>query len=806
VNRILSDLRYAMRRLLQRPGFALAVVLTLALGLGAACLYVAVLDAVLLRPVPYADAERLTYVWETDAHNASSREGVSWPDLRDWRVAAQSFDGLSAYMRQSLTIAESEGEPERVVVFAATADLLPMLGVHAEIGRVFQPGDDLAQAAPVVVLSHALWMGRYGGDPRILGKTVQLDGVAHEVIGVLPELSAAPLAPQAWIPLQRALDRFVEERGVHTLTVIARLRTGVSIQLAQQEMDSLTARLESQYPQENVGRGARVENMHDYAVRDVRRPLELLGGVFALLLLIATVNVASLLLARGSARRRELAVRSAIGAPRARIAQQLATEGMLLGLLGGAAAIALVPLALAAFRAWGPADLFDVSMLRPGATVGWLGMGFAVLFGAFAASVPLLPLLRANLPESLRGTGLQHLAYGSSGRRALVAVQVALAMTLALCSGLLLRGFWEMTQIRTGLVSERAIALSFTLPRAQFPMPPLSEYPHWPAATQLFDRVLEQVRGVDGVRAAALGHAAPLRKSWTTRVRRTDAVDPEAQRDEWEMRPVSPGYFSTLGIPLLRGRDLQSTDREGAALVALINEAAARRYFPGEDPVGKHVVLWDKEREVIGVTGDVRSIAPNEAAAPALFPPLAQTPFGADTLVVRSTGEPLALLPALRDAVHRAQPELALFNVSTLDQEVQNAFGGMRFGTGLVTIFALVALALAAVGVFGIVALEVAQRSAEIGLRVALGARRRDVLRLALGRTFGTVALGAAAGGVLTLFAGQLLQSLLFGVSAHDPLALAGSVAALFAIALCASALPARRALRIEPMVVLRGD
>jgi len=238
----------------------------------------------------------------------------------------------------------------------------------------------------------------------------------------------------------------------------------------------------------------------------------------------------------------------------------------------------------------------------------------------------------------------------------------------------------------------------------------------------------------------------------------------------------------------------------------LINEAAARRYFPGEDPVGKHVVLWDKEREVIGVTGDVRSIAPNEAAAPALFPPLAQTPFGADTLVVRSSGEPLALLPALRDAVHRAQPELALFNVSTLDQEVQNAFGGMRFGTGLVTIFALVALALAAVGVFGIVALEVAQRSAEIGLRVALGARRRDVLRLALGRTFGTVALGAVVGGVLTLFAGQLLQSLLFGVSAHDPLALAGSVAALFAIALCASVLPARRALRIEPMVVLRGD
>jgi putative ABC transport system permease protein len=806
MNRILSDLRYAMRRLLQRPAFALSVVMTLALGLGAACLYGDVVDAVLLRPVPYADAQRLVYVWETDAHNASSREGVSWPDLRDWRAAVQSFDALGAYMRQSLTIAESEGEPERVVVFAATADLLPMLGVRAEIGRVFQPGDDLAQAAPVVVLSHALWRGRYGADPRILGKTVQLDGVPHEVIGVLPEQPGAPLAPQAWTPVQRALDHFVEERGVHTLTVIAHLRDGVSVAHAQQEMDALSARLEARYPQENTGRGARVEDMHAYAVRDVRRPLELLGGVFALLLLIAAVNVASLLLAQGGARHRELAVRSAIGAPRARIARQLATEGMLLGLFGGVAGIALVPLALAAFRAWGPADLLDISLMRPDAVLGWTGVAVAVLFGALAASVPLLPLLRASLPESLRGTGLQHLAYGSSGRRALVAVQVALAMALALCSGLLLRGFWEMTQLRTGLVSERAIALSFSLPRAQFPMPPLSEYPHWPAVTQAFDRMLEQVRGVEGVRAAALGHAAPLHTSWTTHVRRADAVDPDALRDEWEMRPVSPGYFSTLGIPLLRGRDLQAADREGAALVVLINEAAARRYFPGEDPLGKHLVLWDKEREVIGVTGDVRSIAPSAAAAPAVFPPLAQTPFTGVTLVVRSSGEPLTLLPALREAIHRAQPDLALFNVATLDQQVQNAFGGMRFGTGVVTAFALVALALAAVGVFGIVALEVAQRAAEIGLRVALGARRRDVLRLALGRTFATVTLGALAGGVLTLFAGHVLQSVLFGVSAHDPLALAGSLAALFAIALFASVLPVRRALRIEPIEALRHE
>ena len=802
---VLADLRYATRRVLSRPGFSLAVVLTLAMGIGAACLYADIADAVLRRPVPYADPQRLAYVWETDAHNASSREGVSWPDLRDWRAAAQSFDTLAAYMRLSLTIAETEGEPERVVVFAASADLLPMLGVRAQLGRVFAPGDDVAQGAPVTVLSHALWVRRYGADPRILGKTVQLDGVAHEVVGVLPDLPGAPLAPQAWVPLQRALDHFVEERGVHTLTVVAHLAGGATIAQAQQEMDALAARLEHEHPNENAGRGARVEDMHEYAVRDVRRPLQLLGGVFALLLLIAAVNVTSLLLGQAGTRRRELAVRGAIGARRARIARQLAIEGGLLGLLGGVTGIALVPLVLAAFRAWGPADLLDIAVLRPEAAFSGVAIAVATAFGAVAAAVPLLPLLRAPLEQSLRGTGLQHLAYGGRGRRALVAVQVALAMALALCSGLLLRGFWEMTQVRTGLVGEGVVELSFSLPRAQYPMPPLSEYPHWPAVTQVYDRLLEQVRGVSGVRAAALGHAPPLHRSWTTRVHRADSVDAAVMRDEWEMRPVSPGYFSTLGIPL-RGRDLADGDREGAPLAVLINEAAARRYFPGEDPLGKFVVLWDKPREVIGVVGDVRSIAPGEAAAPSIFPPLAQTPFGGVTLVVRSNGDPLALLPALRAAIHRAEPELAPYNVATLDQEVHNALGGMRFGTGVVTVFALVALALAAVGVFGIVALEVAQRSAELGLRIALGARRRDILRLALGRTLRTIALGALAGGVLTVGAGHLLSTALFGVSAHDPLALAASSAVLFAIALIACLLPARRALRIEPMLVLRRE
>jgi putative ABC transport system permease protein len=806
MNRFIVDLRYAVRRLFAHLGFALGVILTLALGTGAACLYFNVVDAVLLRSVPYSDAQRLVYIWETDAHNATSRESVSWPDLRDWRQQAKSFDSLAGYTRQSLSLTETGSEPERIVAFAAGAELLPMLGVKAQFGRLIQTSDDLPQAAPVVVLSQELWQRRYAGDPNIVGKIVQLDGIAHEVVGVLPPSPGAPLKPAAWTPLQRALSNFVEERGVHTLTTIGRLRTGVSAAQAQQEMDAIAARLDAQYPNDNVGRGARVEDMHDYAVRDLRQPLLLLGGVFALLLLIAAVNVASLLLARASTRRQELAVRSAIGAGRPRIVSQLATEGALLGALGGCCGLLLTQLALVAFRAYGPADILDGSVLHVDASVVLFGVVLSVLLGTIASTLPSLSLLRAGALESLRGGGMRQSQSGSGTRRALVGVQLALAMSLALASGLLLRSFWQMTQIQTGLVSEQTLALSFSLPQAKYPMPAQTEYPRWPAAIQFYERLLEQVRGIDGVSSAAIGHARPLRSNWTTRVKRVDSTDPSADKDEWEMRPVSPGYFSTLGVPLLLGRDVSATDRLEGPAVLLINSAAARRYFPGENPVGKQVLLWSKPREIIGVVGDVRSLSPNAAAAPSMFPPLTQTPFGDITLVVKTRNDPLALLPALRSAIWRVQPDLALFNISTLDQEVQTALGGARFGTGIVAAFALLALALSAIGVFGIVALEVGQRSAEIGLRLALGAQTRHVLRLAMARTLGVVAIGALAGTALVLFAGRLLQGILYGVSANDPVTLVASIAVLFLVAVAASAIPARRALRIDPMVALRRE
>jgi predicted permease len=447
----------------------------------------------------------------------------------------------------------------------------------------------------------------------------------------------------------------------------------------------------------------------------------------------------------------------------------------------------------------------DVSILHLDGRIVVSGIALSAVSCAIAATLPLLPLLRGDSLESLRGGRLQHRS-GYRARRVLVGVQVALAMALALGSGLLLRSFWQMAHVPTGLIGERVLAASFSLPEAQFPMPPSTEYPRWPAATQFYDRLLQQIRGVEGVHSAALGHARPLRRSWTTRMHRADSTDPQAANDEWEMRPVSPGYFSTLGIPLLRGRDLNATDRSDSAPVLLINDATARRYFPGEDPIGKQIVLWNVPREIVGVVGDVRSLSPNEEAAPSAFPPLSQAPFGDVTLVVKTDADPLTLLPALRTAIRRAQPDLALFNVSTLDQEVQSARGGARFGTGIVAAFALLALALSAVGVFGIVALEVGQRSAEIGLRLALGAQARDVLHLALSRTLRIVAIGAIAGCALILSAGRVLQGVLHGTSAADPIALAASVVVMFLVALFASAIPARRALRVDPVVALRHE
>ncbi|MEO8458904.1 MAG: ABC transporter permease [Dokdonella sp.] len=807
MTRIIIDLHYALRRLLANPGFSTAVIMTMALGVGAGCLYLNVVDSVLLRPPPYRDSQRLVYVWETDAHNASSREGVSWPDLRDWRQQARSFDAMAGYTRQSLSLTEIGADPERVVGFAASADLFPLLGLRAQIGRLLETSDDVPNAAPVAVLSQELWQRRFAADPHVIGKIIQFDGTAHEIIGVLPALPAAPLNPAVWVSLQRALGGFVEERGVHTLTTIARLRDGTTAEQAQQEMDAIAARLDALYPADNVGRGARVEGMHDFAIRDLRQPLLMLGGVFALLMLIAAVNVASLMLAHASTRRRELAVRTAIGAVRARIVAQLAIEGLMIGTLAGCAGLLLTWISLAAVRAWIPTEVIDGALLHLDHRVVLSGIGLSVLLSVIATILPLLSLLRAGTLENLRGGGLQGQGKSSlRARRALVGVQVALAMALVVTSGLLLHSFWLMTQIRTGLVSEQTLALSIRLPQAQYPMPPLTEYPHWPAVTQFYDRLLDQLHGVVGVQAVALGHAPPLSKSWTTQVRRTDATDPQAAKDEWEMRPVSPGYFAALGIPLLRGRELSSADRAESAPVLLINEAAARRYFPGEDPVGKHVLLWKKSREVIGVVGDVRSLSPNEAAAPSVFPPLVQAPFQDITIVVRTDHDPLALLPALRTAIWRAQPNLALFSVSTLDQEVQTALGGTSFGTGVVAAFAVLALILSAIGVFGMVALEVGQRTAEIGLRLALGARGLDVLRLSTLRTLTVVAFGAIAGSILVLFAGRLLQSVLYGVSAYDPATWLTSVVVLFLVALVASVIPARRALRIDPMVALRHE
>jgi putative ABC transport system permease protein len=798
------DLRHAMRRLAVQPGFAAAIMLTLALAIGAACLYLDVVDAVLLRPAPYADPQRLVYVWETDAHNATSRESVSWPDFRDWRQQTGSFSEIAGYTRESLSLTAADSEPERIATFATTSNLFSMLGVHAQLGRLLKESDDVAQAAPVVVLSNELWQRRFGGSPGVIGTMAQLDGIAHEVVGVLPALPGAPLQPAAWTPLQRALGGFAEERGVHTLTAIARLRDDKSPAQAQQEMDAVAARLDSLYPNDNVGRGARVETLHDYAVRDVRDPLLLLGGVFLLLMLVAVANVANLLLARASTRRQELAVRTAIGAGRVRLVRQLAVEGALLGALGGCGGVLLTYLALLGLRAFGPADLLDLASFHLGARIIITDIATAA---ALCAASAVLPLLRMDISDCLRGNGLRAQTRNANRTRlGLVGVQVAFATLLALTSGLLLHSFWQLTRTQTGLVSENAIAFSVSLPKAQFPMPPSETYPLWPAATQFYDRVLAQVRGVDGVRAAALSHARPLRRNWTTRVHRADIDDPQSLNDEWEMRPVSPGYFSTLGIALLRGRDVDAQDTQAAPLALLINDAAARRYFAGEDPVGKQVLLWNKPRIVIGVVGDVRSLAPNEAALPAMFPPLAQTPFGDVTLVVRTERDPLQMIAALRSAIWRAQGDLALFNIATLDQEIWNAQGGARFGTGTVAAFALLALVLAAIGIFGVVAIEVSQRTAEIGLRLALGARAADVLALTLRRILGVVLLGAGAATIMLLLGGGMLRSVLNGVSATDPLAIAVALCVLLAVVLFAAGMPARRALRVDPMRALRYE
>ena len=805
----MHDFRFAVRSLLKSPGFAAATILTLAIAIGANTAMFSILYAVVLQPLAFREPDRVVRVWQTDVHNDSFREGASSPDLADWKQQQRVFSAMAGVTGRTLNLTEPNAETERVLMFGVSHDFYPMLGVAPIAGRSFVAADDREGAEPVVMIGEGLWQRRFGGGP-VVGRHITLDGKSHEIVGVVPhKVPLIPQEPDVFLPLTIAVVPFGNVRGVHNVHVLARLKDGVSVQQAQAEMTVISTRLEKQYPDDNKGRGALVEPVHEAMVRDARPRLYLLSAAVLAVLLIACINVAGLMLARADARVRELAIRASLGASRARIVRQLLTESVAIATAGGLLGILFAWWATRTFIALAPAipRTNGIGMHLP-VLLFALGASFfsAVLFGVIPAvrtSAVQPALALGGVRGVLRGTR-------TAGRGVLVIVEVALAVMLVIGAGLLLKSLSRLMAVDVGLRTANIATFSMKLPEAKYPNPPRESYPRWPEATNFYDALLERLQSVPGVTHAAFGAHHPLDTGFTSQIVVVGQPEPTGPVDEVRIRPVTPEYFETLGIPLLRGRALTRDDRGDRPFVIVVNEALARRYFPSgrgnHDPIGQQLRMWGAPRTIVGVVKGERFGGPQAAPEPALYSPLAQMPMSDLTLVVRTNTDAEAVMNAVRGTMRELDPDIALYDVEMLDTTLGRTLATPRFQAILISSFGAIALLLAAIGLYALIAYQVQQRTNEIGIRLALGATRAEVARLILSRAFALALTGIAIGLVAALATGRFLKTIVFQVSTNDPAIYVVVPLLLVLIALAATWIPTRRAMRLDPAVALHVE
>ena len=805
-----QDLRFAARQLARHPAFTLIAILTLALGTGAVTAIFSVVHTVLLSPLPYREPERLVQmlsVYEGETDSASSA-----PNIVDWQEMGRTrglFAGSSIVDHR--TFAGKEGEPERLSGQRVAAGFFATLGVRPLLGRGFAPGEDQATAADsgrVAVLSERLWRRRFGADPGILRQTIQLDGTPYTVVGVMPDGIQFPADLDVWTPrIYSENDK--QNRGAYQYESLARLAPGVSFEQARAATEALGKHLAEAFPDANAGYGLTLTPLTEYRVGDVRTPLLILLGAVGVVLLIACANVANLLLVRSAGREGEIAVRSAVGAGQWRIARQLVTESVLLSLLGGAAGLLLAFWAVRLLAAHGPEGIPRLQEVRLDGPVLAFTLFMTLLTGVLFGLAPALQASRPDLNRVLKEGGRG--ALGSPGsrraRHALVILETALAVLLLTAAGLLIRSFAELQRVDLGFQPEGVATFNVSLPRSQ--------YAGDPQVRAFVSTLVERLRTVPGVESAAAGFGLPLASGNNANISFTIAGKPPwpAGQDETLLvRLVTPDFLKTLGIPLLGGRGLTERDRDGSPPVLLINQAAARRFFPAESPLGHRLDIgWGKEDrmlggEIVGIVGDVHQLGLDQAVEPEVYVPFDQWPIGAVAFVLRTAGDPERVLAEARSQVRALAPDLPVYNGRSLEQAVAESVARPRFYMVLLGTFAALALVLAAVGIYGVISYLVNQRTQEIGIRIALGATRERVLGMVVGQGIGMALAGAALGvaGALALTRG--MSSLLYGVSATDPATFAGVAAVLVLVAVLASYLPARRAARIEPQLALRGE
>ena len=793
----LQDLRYAIRTLRKSPGFATIAILTLALGVGATNAIFSVVNAVMLRPLPFTEPDRLVRVWESNLERDRPTFAVSHPNFLDWRAQSRTFESLAAMTNADFTWT-ADGSAEVVPGLAVTATFLPTLRILPALGRNFRDDEDRPGGnTRVVLLGDGFWRRAFGGDPAVVGRTITLNAQTRTIIGVLPATFRwgansdilAPLAPDP-----------ARNRGDHRLAVIGRLAAGSSIEQARSELAAMAARLGQQYPESNKGWGTVVTSFYDWLIPDTtRRSLVVLLGAVGLVLLIACVNVANLLLARASGRQRELAICAAMGASRSRIVRQLLFEAALISIAAAAIGLGIAFASSRLLVALGPGSVPRLDELSIDARVFAFAILVALATMLIFAGLPAIQAARQDPQDGLRADGRS--ATSGSGRRRIRALltvgEVALSVALLIGAGLLMRSFARLQQVDPGFSVSGLTTARVSLPA--------TTYPTAVSRRAFYDRFLEDLRGRPGIGAAAISSGPPLSGDFTGGdVRLPAQTNEEAGSTAW--RVVGPGYFAALGVPV-RGREFTTRDNADAPPTAIISAALARQYFPNEDPVGRRLVMrsfGDDPHTIIGVAGDVRTAGLDQDAGFVFYGSSTRyAGWNPMMLVWRSTVDSR---DTVRASLRSIDPNIPLSAVESMDTLLDRSVGPRRFNMYLLGAFAAVSLALAAIGLFGVMAYLVSQRTREIGVRLALGATRGEVFRLILGRGLALALIGAAGGVAAALGLTRVMETLLFSVSRTDPVTFVAVPAALIAVAALACYLPARRAMKVDPVVALRGE
>jgi putative ABC transport system permease protein len=799
-----QDMRYGLRMLLAKPGFTLVAVITLALGIGATSTIFSFVNGILLRPLPYQDPEQLVLIDETAAKRGSASMGVSFPNFVDWREQNGVFSGVAAYDDRSFALTGGNGEPEQLSGGIVSANTFELLGVKPILGRSFLAAEDGPDQSDVVILSHGLWERRFGANPAVISQSIVVNNRPRTVIGVMPPGFKFPETAELWIPLTPEVKGWT--RNDHGISAVGRLKSGLSLEQAQSDMSAVARRIEEQNPVTNEGMGVSLTPLRDALVGGYRKALLLLLGVVGLVLAVACANVANLLLARASARQREIAVRAALGASRWRVFRQLLTESVLLGAAGGALGLLLAMWGLDLLLAAIPIDLpFWMKF-----TLDWRVLGFAagtaLLTSLIFGVAPALQASRIDLNETLKEGGR-----GGAGasrhrlRRGLVIAEVALSLILLISAGLMMRSFLRLQQVNPGLKADNVLTLRISLPGAKYDVPQKRQ--------DFFQQLLERTRALPGVQSAGAISYLPLSgggwgRSLTVEDRPVLSV---GQAPSINHCVITPEYFRAMGITLIEGRDFSETDSRDAPKVVIIDERLAREYWPQESPLGKRIRFGPPEDNepwhvIVGVVGEVKHESLNLPQRKSVYLPHAQIPIGGMALAVRTRTNPESLAAAVRSQVKELDPNQPVTAVRTMSEVISRSVWQPRLYAILFGVFACVALLLASVGIYGVMSYAVTQRTHEIGIRMALGAQRRDVLKLVIGQGMWLALIGVGLGVLASLGLTRLTQSLLFGVGATDPVTFTSVAAFLTLAALIACYIPARRAAKVDPMVALRYE